>query len=154
MPEVGKIKLAIIGGGGHGRVVADAANLAGFNVGFILPDGTDAKLVFGYPVLGRDSDIRDLALEHSFVVAIGDNWQRAAIVKRVCSQAPYASFARVIHPSATVSKHTVLGMGTVVLAQAVVNSGAKMGEHCIVNTGAVVEHDNVLGTCASLGPGP
>lgn len=30
------------------------------------------------------------------------------------------------------------------MANAVVNSSAKIGKHCIINNGAIVEHDNVL----------
>ena len=31
-----------------------------------------------------------------------------------------------------------------IMANAVVNAGAKIGKHCIINTGAIVEHDNQL----------
>ena len=35
-----------------------------------------------------------------------------------------------------------IGQGTVVMANAVINAGARIGAHCIINTSAVVEHDN------------
>jgi UDP-3-O-[3-hydroxymyristoyl] glucosamine N-acyltransferase len=41
----------------------------------------------------------------------------------------------------------------VVLAGAVVNTGARIGNHCIVNSGSIVEHDCELGEFAQVGPG-
>ena len=30
------------------------------------------------------------------------------------------------------------------MANACINTSAKVGEHCIINTGAIVEHDNII----------
>jgi len=150
--NVAEMKLAIIGAGGHGRVVADAAMLADYTPGFILPDGSPEKSLDGYPVLGTDKNLADLSGETHLVVAIGDNWRRAQLVQRIWSTVPHAVFAVVIHPDATVSAGAVVAAGTVVLAGAIVNTGARVGAHCIINTGAVVEHDNVVGDYASIAP--
>ena len=40
-----------------------------------------------------------------------------------------------------------------VLAQAVVNTGARVGRHAIVNSAAVVEHDVVIGAGSHVAPG-
>jgi len=146
------MQLAIIGAGSHGRVVADAATLANYTPGFILSDGDHEKSVHGYPVLGTDRNLSDIASETNLVVAIGDNWRRAQLVQQVLSALPHAVFAVVIHPDATVSAGAQVAAGTVVLAKAVINPGARIGAHCIVNTAAVVEHDNVLGDFCSIGP--
>ncbi len=146
------MKLAITGTGGHGRVVAEAATLAGYTPGFVLPDGSPEGSVHGYPVLGTDRDLPDLCRETHLIVAIGDNWRRAQVVQRIRSTLPHGVFAVVIHPGATVSAGASVAEGTVVLAGAIVNTGARVGAHCILNTGAIVEHDNVVGNYASFAP--
>ena len=47
----------------------------------------------------------------------------------------------LVHPSA----HLQAGIGSVVMAGAVINTEAMIGKHCIINTCAVIEHDNQLG---------
>ena len=66
-------KLAIIGGSGHARVAADAATLGGFTPGFVLEDGSPVGSIDGYPVLGTDQHLPNLASASMIVVAIGDN---------------------------------------------------------------------------------
>lgn len=40
-----------------------------------------------------------------------------------------------------------------VMAGAVINSGAVIGKHCIVNTGAAIDHDCVVGDYVHIAPG-
>ena len=150
------MKLAIIGAGGHARMVADAAALAGYTPGFVLPDGSpegSLTIIDGYLVLGTDENLPDIACERQLVVGIGDNWRRGKVAEHIRSTVPHAVFAVVVHPDATVSARAVLGEGTVVMPQVVVNPGVRIGSHCVLNNGALVGHDNVVGDYVSLAPG-
>jgi sugar O-acyltransferase (sialic acid O-acetyltransferase NeuD family) len=51
----------------------------------------------------------------------------------------------IISPSAYISKHAVIGQGTIVMHGAIVNAGAVVGNNCIINTNSLVEHDVVIG---------
>jgi sugar O-acyltransferase (sialic acid O-acetyltransferase NeuD family) len=141
-------KLVVYGAGGHGRVVADAAAAAGFEVlGFLddaLPPGRE---VLGWRVLG---DMAWLAGQPGLSVAhgIGENATRERVA-RVADQ-DGISFTTVVHPSAVVSPHARVGVGTVVMALAALNPGCTVGVGAIVNTGAIVEHDVVVGDFAHV----
>jgi sugar O-acyltransferase (sialic acid O-acetyltransferase NeuD family) len=51
----------------------------------------------------------------------------------------------IISPLAYVSKHAVIGKGTIVMHGATVNAGAVIGNNCIINTNSLIEHDVVIG---------
>jgi UDP-N-acetylbacillosamine N-acetyltransferase len=46
-----------------------------------------------------------------------------------------------------------VGLGTVVLPMAVVNTGVTVGEGCIINIGALIDHDCVIENGVHLAPG-
>jgi sugar O-acyltransferase (sialic acid O-acetyltransferase NeuD family) len=151
------VELVVIGGAGHGKVVADAARASGrFEiVGFLdsfKPPGTGCA---GGAVLGKVVDVAALAAEHGFdacVVAVGDNHRRRLCVEEIRAVWPAVRFVSVVHPSAVICSGAVVGEGSVVLAGAVVGCDAKVGAHCIVNTGAQLDHDSVMEDFSSLAP--
>ena len=51
----------------------------------------------------------------------------------------------IISPSAYISKHAVIGQGTIVMHGAIINAGAAIGNNCIINTNSLIEHDVVIG---------
>ena len=147
-------RLIVLGGGGHGRVVADTARRSGHweQILFLddAPDRTRAESDFA--VLGTCNDLAQvLRPDDECIVAIGDNAQRRALLDQLDAQS--APLAIVIDPSASVSADARLGPGTVVLPQGAVNIGAELGRGCIVNTGATVDHDCRLGECVHVAPG-
>ncbi|MDR1775659.1 MAG: acetyltransferase [Actinomycetes bacterium] len=149
--------LIIIGAGGHGRVVCDAARAAGFNPLFFLDRKPDAPLVAGIPVY-RDLDQARSAWDNTdpfpatfdYIVAIGDNAQRADEFAQLCV-AGHRSVS-VIHPTATLSPDAKIGAGTYIGAGVIVNTGARIGDNAIINTAAVVEHDCRVGDHAFVAP--
>jgi UDP-perosamine 4-acetyltransferase len=145
--------LLIVGAGGHGRVVADAAADAGFDpIGFLDDAAAGTGRAGPVPVVGRLSALEEfVAAWGSAIVAIGDNFLRRDVFER----ARKAGFAMpaVIHPAATVSRHAELRGGVFVAAGAVVNVGAAVGEATIINTGATVDHDCRLGSAVHISPG-
>ena len=146
-------ELLVIGAGGHGKVVADAAISAGWSVaGFLddqVPTGT---LIIGIPVLGNIETIHARKPEQfQAVIAIGDATARIAWVRKCAASGLLAP--ALVHPSAAVSRHASLGAGTVVLAQSAINAGALVGMGVIINTGATVDHDCVVGDGVHICPG-
>lgn len=146
--------LIVIGAGGHGKVVADVAVAAGFNVaGFVDDCATTAPLP-GFPLLGCVSDVSHIISKMpraKVVVAIGDNTARKKVVELL--QTWGVPIARVIHPSSVISPFAQIGIGTVILPSVVVNAGAVVGNHVILNTSCSVDHDCIIGDFAHISPG-
>jgi len=145
--------IVLIGASGHAAVIIDIIEKqAAFKlIGLIDAQKPLTESVLNYPILGREQDIPNIA--NAGIIAIGDNWTRAAVAAKIKAIAPDFQFVTAIHPSATIAKSATLGDGTVVMAGAAINSRARTGEHCIVNTHAVLEHDSELANYACLLPG-
>lgn len=140
--------VVIIGASGHGKVIADTVLKSGDKVVGFLDDGFEkGTQIVGFSVLGKTEDYKNYA-DCEFVIAIGDSYIR----EKIANELPVKWYT-AIHPTAVISSIDVeIGEGTVVMANAVINSSAKIGKHCIINTGAIVEHDNVLEDYVHLSP--
>ena len=146
----------LLGAGGHALVVLDAIRSAGKASPICALDAAKTgSTVGGVPVEGGDEMLAALkarGVTH-FVMGIGGlgtsevrpRLWRAALQ---CGLLPLP----VIHASAIVSSSASIGAGAQILAQAVVNAGAKIGDGTIVNTAAVVEHDCSVGSFCHLAP--
>jgi sugar O-acyltransferase (sialic acid O-acetyltransferase NeuD family) len=148
-----EMKLIVFGAGGHGRVVAETAENAGWTItGFIddkAPAGT--KIDSRHRVLGNREWLSSLPREgYQVALGIGDNYTRGAIALYLESLG--FAMAIIISSSAVVSPSAQVGMGTVVLPGAIINSNATIGKGAIINSGAVVEHDSKVGEYAHLSP--
>lgn len=143
-------KVIVIGGGGHGKVVADIVVECGDTMLGFLDDGKIASSeIAGFPVLGGISDFGKFP-DAAFVIAIGNSAVREEIAHRLGDVRLYTA----VHPSAVISQtDTHIGAGSVVMANAVINPCASIGMHCIINTAAVAEHDNCIGDFAHISVG-
>lgn len=137
--------LVLVGGGGHARVVADAARLAGWRV-----LGCVAREAPGWTAhLGGDHELAAvLSGGTRAILAIG----AIPVRRRLAELHPGTAWATVVHPAAAVSAGAELAEGVYVGAQAVVGPGAVVGRHAIINSAAVVEHDAWIGELAHVAP--
>ncbi len=142
-----------MGAGGHGRVVADAALLSGWDEVIFFDDAwPETKTTGPWQIAGKTGDVsRNHGRFKSVIVAIGDNETR--VTKQRELEAQSMSVASVVHPNAVVSPHARVGKGAAILAGAVVNPFAVLGAGCIVNTGASIDHDCVLLDGVHVSPG-
>nr|WP_245399645.1 acetyltransferase [Atopomonas sediminilitoris] len=144
----------IIGAGGHGKAVAEAALLSGEwqRVAFVDDRWPALRETFGWPVV---SDLAGLAVLQDTVAgaiaAVGNNAVREQWVKAI--RAAGLPLVTVVHPLACVSSSAVIGAGTAIMALAMVGVDAIIGEATIVNANATVDHDANLGDYAHLGVG-
>lgn len=146
--------LLIIGAGGHGRVVADAATLSGVwnHVAFLDDRYPEIVNSDDWPVVGKVTELSVVAPQYTgVIIGVGNNLVRLDLQKRTRDIG--IRIATVIHPSATISGKTKVGEGSVLFANTVVNIGTSLGEACIINTAASLDHDNQLGNGVHVSPG-
>lgn len=139
------MRLAILGAGGHGRVLAEAATSAGWGEVALFDDQAPG-------VAGTGNDLaRRLAKFDGVIVGIGRNLVRRRHHLHLRSLG--ASLATVVHPAAVVSPSARLGAGCYVGPLAVVGTGATIGDGVIVNSAAVIDHDCRIGDFVHVAPG-
>lgn len=146
-------RLAILGASGHGKVVADCAELCGWQEVSFFDDAWPSKHVNGHwPILGNTADLLRRVTEFDGVlVAIGNNAIRNSKLSTLLDVG--ARVPVLLHPCSVVSRYALLGAGSVVFAGAVVNVDCRIGTGAIINTGATVDHDCVLGNAVHVSPG-
>lgn len=175
--------LALIGGGGHAVVVAEAAVLAGSTLRGFLDDHPAAALAATLlnqpqlhappPCLGTLERL-ELVLGSPMIIAVGQVAFRRTILTALrklpapgssplattsvptpapASLNPLLTPVTIAHPTASISPTATLGRGIYLGPQAVVHSRARIGDHAIINTAAVIEHDCTVGENAHIAPG-
>ncbi len=143
--------LVLLGGGGHGAVVAEAARSCGWTVTGYLDDAgqTAAARLVGLECLGAIDALDRIpaaALGHA---AVGDPTLRRRWMDALAARAA----GPIVHESAVVSPSARLAEGSFVGPRAVINARAVVGRGVIVNSGAIIEHDCVLGAFCHVAPG-
>lgn len=139
--------VAVLGGGGHAKVVISTLRSAGYDVWGVLDDDPEklGESLLGVEVVGRIDALRG----RPAVIGVGSNAARRAIAARLPGQA----WVCAVHSTAEVDTSVRLGPGTIVFAGVVVQPDTVIGAHVIVNTGATVDHDCVLGDFVHIAPG-
>ncbi|OBU24016.1 acetyltransferase [Photobacterium kishitanii] len=137
-------KLAILGAGGHSKVVAEIAQLNGWVSLAFFDDRWPVLTQFSdYTVVGN---IQYFCENHNdydgVIIAIGNNEIRAKLYLALSNLD--VEFISLIHPRAIISSRTKIGFGTVIMANAVINPDVVIGNNCIINSSAVIEHDCII----------
>ena len=147
MPEK---EIILLGGGGHCRSCIDVIESSQtFKIAGIVeqPGSNKTSLTLGYPVIGYDNDLAILKKRYDYALItvgqIGSSNTRQEIYNRLKKLG--FTLPVIISPLAHVSKHAVLGEGTIVMHQAMVNAGAQIRKNCILNTRCLIEHDVKIG---------
>lgn len=140
--------VAVIGAGGHAKVVVSTLRAAG-HAEVELYD--DREALWGTSLLGATIVAAPASLRDSgrrAVIAVGNNDVRRRLAVELGLE-----WLSVVHPHAWVHESVLLGAGTVVFAGAVVQPDTRIGDHCIVNTSASIDHDCRIGDFTHVAPG-
>jgi sugar O-acyltransferase (sialic acid O-acetyltransferase NeuD family) len=151
--------LLIIGAGGTSREIADAVyainrceprwNLLGFLDDDARKQGTS---VDGIPVLGTIAATADSTVQ--FIIGIA-SWRNPKARRTVVSRLglPPERYATIVHPSALISPHAVIGVGTAVLQNVVITPGTVVGDHTLILQNVTMAHDQVVEDYVTIASG-
>lgn len=146
------MKLALIGGGGLAKEVAEVAGLLGHDVaGFYADTAAEAS----WPYLGPLDRAHEALDSFQFAFCIGAvNAAGLRLRRTILSnlKAQGLRFAELISPHAVVSAGVRLGEGVYVAHGVVLSVDAQVGDFCLINTSAVVGHDAKLADNVILAP--
>lgn len=145
-------KLLIIGASGHGKVLADiAVKMSKWeNIAF-LDDDEKIESSMGIEVIGQTNQITTFIDEYNIFVGIGNNIVRKrfhSILEKAGATIPILT-----HPKAIIGEQVEIGVGTAIMAGAIINCCTKIGKGCIINTGSTIDHDNIIGDFVHISPG-
>lgn len=136
-------KLYLYGASGHGKVIAEIAEENGFEIqAFIDADETKTSILNYQIVHHIPADLSHL------IISIGNN----SIRKKIAEENSELTYPVLIHPSATISKRSVINYGSVVMAGVSVNTDVYIGKHCIINTNASIDHDCIIEDFVHISP--
>lgn len=146
--------LLIIGAGGFGRTVAEAAELTGEwqQVDFADDIFPQQQSIGDYKVVANSAELEQVISQYSgVVVAIGNN--KVRMEKFALIESYGVIPVSIFHPRAIISRHATIGVGSLVMAGAIVGAHATLGKGCILNPNAVADHDSIMEDFSHLGVG-
>ncbi|HEY0611344.1 MAG TPA: acetyltransferase [Chitinophaga sp.] len=139
-------KVYLYGASGHGKVIAEILEQNGDTIQGVFDDDPAVTGLLDYPALG-EFDAAKLSGNARMIVSIGNNDNRRKVAQRL-----NVPFTTAVHPSASVSKRSTIGIGSVVMAGVSVNANVTVVEHVILNTNCSGDHDCELGNFVHVSP--
>jgi hypothetical protein len=120
-------KLAIIGAGGHGKVVGEIALLNQYDIVDFFDDRVSLIKKFPFKIIGNLELLKKkLKTYDNFFVAIGDNKVRHDKIKWLKQETK--NIVSLVHPKSTISEFSRIEAGSCVMANAVINAGTTIKE--------------------------
>ena len=154
-----KEDILLIGGGGHCASCIDVLEMSGrFNIAGIIDNAMENGVkVCGYPVIGNDSALAELKATRNInhaVITVGQLRNPAARINLFDLLLDIGfTLPVVVSPRAYLSRTAVIGDGTVVMHDCLINSNVVIGRNCIINTKALIEHDSTIGDFCHISTG-
>jgi sugar O-acyltransferase (sialic acid O-acetyltransferase NeuD family) len=144
--------IVLIGGGGHCKAAIDVIEQEGlFNIiGIIDKPEKLGENVLEYPIIGNDSELIFLlkSCENAIVTVgqIKSPYPRIQLFNRLLQLG--FKLPTIVSPRAYISKHSSIGIGSIIMHDAVISAGVVIGDNCIINTKSIIEHgSNINNHC-------
>lgn len=132
------MSLLVVGAGGYGHLAREIAELIGYKkIDYLDDNSADA--------VGRIDELE--IIEDGYdgsIVAIGNPEIRKKVFKRLKKP------VNLIHPTAVVSRSSVIGVGCIMEANSVINSEAVIKDGTFICAGAVVNHNSTVGAFVQI----
>lgn len=148
-------EIIIVGTGGHAASCLEVIDSSGnFRVAGFISNQEHADFM-GYPILGSDSDLPELAkIYKNACIGVGQISSAHSRVE-IYNKLKKLGFhlPSIISSSAHVSKFARIGNGCIIMHGAVVNALAKIGDNSIINSMALIEHGSQIGKDCHISTG-
>lgn len=129
--------------------MADIAKYSGYQKVILLDD--DLTLKQKGITAGNIAQAVEMKGEYEAVVAIGNATTRKIIQEKYEREG--VKLATIIHPNAYFAENVKVGIGSVIMAGAVVQPGCTLGKGVIVNTSSSIDHDCKIGNYCHISVG-
>lgn len=149
-------KVIIIGGKGTAVVVAEQIYDAQCKhnsqiefIGFAFDDESCGNEINGFPVLSNTKSVYEKYKKFDDVKFIFQMYRPDLINERIVLMQSYLipeeRFTTFIHPSCMIARSAIIGLGTVIMANTVVNPNAQVGKFCTIQSNVTIGHDSIMG---------
>ena len=139
--------ILLVGGGGHCIACIDVIEAEGvYDIRGVVSATVSTEKLMGYPAIGTDNDLPQLLKSSNLALVTVGQVKNPKIRIRLFDLLKHlgAQLPVIVSPKGYLSKHSLIGEGSIVMHRAVVNAGAKIGKNCIVNSQALLEHGVVV----------
>lgn len=141
-------KSMYICGIGHNSVaIMDLVEDCGFKIAGLLHYNNDriGESYFDYEIGGCFEDILDRpTLEGmNFALSMGDIPLKKQLYNRIIEKG--GSVPALIHPTAVVSKRTVVKNGVMIMPQSIIQADVVIGENTVITMNTTVAHSTIIG---------
>ncbi len=149
------MRVAILGAGGLGKVIAEAIRSRGEHEAAGFLDDRARSRFCEVPILGKLAALRGLKRRgiSGVTLALGDGFLSLRLKLIAAIRAAGLEPVTAIHATAWVSPTARVGSGSYVGPLSVIHTDTHVGAFCVIWSGCVIEHDNRIGENAFLAPG-
>ena len=153
-------KLIILGAGSQGQEVLNIVNDINCEsnkyevIGFLDDDKIKSQKEFqGTPVMGALNSLSDFpdAYLVTALQNINNFWKSKKVLEDVFCNAE--RFVNLIHPSASISPQSQLGVNCVIFPQVTIGINVRIGNHVNILPNSVINHDSNIGDYCILASG-
>ena len=133
----------LFGASGHAKVIMDIILAQKDKIDCLYDDNPHFDNIHNVPVYKANKK----HVQGPLIISIGANRIRKTISERYPLE-----YAKAIHPKSIISPSVVIGNGTVVMQNALIQADSKIGNHCIINSGASIDHECVIEDFVHISP--
>jgi sugar O-acyltransferase (sialic acid O-acetyltransferase NeuD family) len=142
--EIAK-KILLFGGSGHSKVICSIFESLNYIIEGFFDDNLYAQYVNHYKYFGKYD--KEILLNLPIVICVGDNHIRKSLTNIINHK-----YIIAIHPSSIVDKFVDIGLGSVIMHNAIIQRDSIIGKHCIINTNASIDHDCIINDFVHISP--
>lgn len=150
-------RVILLGGGGHGIVVAGLAVACSMQIQAVVdPDAEAVRRFAGAEWLGGEDEAVLKYAPDAVLLLNGVGANRPATVRKRVYEALHGRgylFPTLVHPIAWVAPGVELADGAQIMAGVIIQPGARIGSNSIINTRASVDHECRIGAHVHIAPG-
>ena len=155
-----KIKLAVIGAGKAALQLYDSlSNSQQFElIKFYDADMESSQIkLFGIDIVRGDivqnvtADFSEGQFDKCIISFSADIQARTDLFEKLKGQG--IQFANIIHDTAYISEHCLIGEGNLIFANVRVGPFCTLGDNNVISSACSIEHNNIIGSHNTFGPG-